>query len=203
LTLLGNAVDYLSRIDAYEATGLVTGLLCVWLLVRQNLWTWPLGLAYALVSLVVFYRARLYADLGMHVYYVVMNAYGWWYWTRGGRHADSGTVPVTETPPHIAWMLVATFCVGTAGIGFTLDRYTDAALPYWDTSANVASFIAMWMTARKYIENWYVWFVVDIVLTAIYLYKDIEFYALLYGVYLGMAVAGWWAWRQALRNRPA
>lgn len=203
MILLDHVVDYLRQIDAFEATGLVTGLLCVWLLIRQNVWTWPLGLAYALVSLVVFYRARLYADIGMHAYYVVMNAYGWWYWTRGRRGAGDAALPVATTPRHIAWALVALFFCATTGIGYVLDAFTDADLPYWDTAANVASFIAMWMTARKYIENWYVWFAVDVALTAIYLYKGIEFYAVLYCVYLGMAVAGWWAWRRSMHPATA
>ena len=203
MTLLDNVVDYLRQIEALEATGLVTGVLCVWLLVRQNVWTWPLGLAYALVSLVVFYQARLYADLGMHAYYVVMNAYGWWYWTRGSRSAAETSLPVVNAPRPVVWALLAIFAVATVAIAVTLDRFTDAALPYWDTAANVASFLAMWMTARKYIENWYVWFVVDVALTAIYLYKDIEFYAVLYCIYLGMAVAGWWAWRRTMQLRPA
>jgi nicotinamide mononucleotide transporter len=204
LTILADLVAYLRQIDAFEATGLFTGLLCVWLLIRQNIWTWPIGLAYALVSLVVFYRVRLYADLAMHVYYVMMNAYGWWYWTRGGRHdAESMQLPVSRTPHRTLAGLGVLFVAASAVIGFLLARYTDAALPYWDTAANAASFIAMWMTARKYIESWYVWFAVDVVLTAIYVYRGIEFYAVLYGVYLGMAVAGWWSWRTSMRERAA
>jgi nicotinamide mononucleotide transporter len=140
----------------------------------------------------------------MHVYYTIMNAYGWWYWRRGGgERAEATELPVTRTPPRIAAVLFGAAVVGTAAIGFALDRFTDADLPYWDTSANVASFIAMWMTARKYIENWYVWFAVDVVLTAIYLYKGIEFYAVLYCIYLGLAVAGWWAWRASMQPRTA
>jgi len=181
-----------------EAGGLVTGLLCVWLLIRQNIWNWPIGLAYSLISLVIFYQARLYADLGMHLYYAVMNAYGWWYWTSGRRTTRGEPLPVTHVPLRVASALLGIFAVATVVIGYALDNHTDADLPYWDTSANVLSFIAMWMTARKYLENWYVWFVVDVALTAIYLYKDIEFYAVLYGVYLGMAIVGWWAWRRSM-----
>src|SRR5262245_5693082 len=81
-----------------ELTGLVSGLLCVWLLIRQNIWNWPIGLLYALVSVVVFYRAKLYADLGLHVMYCVLNAYGWYYWLRGGRTDTERELPVTSVP---------------------------------------------------------------------------------------------------------
>jgi nicotinamide mononucleotide transporter len=194
---------YLSSLDWFEATGLVTGLLCVWLLIRQNIWNWPIGLIYSLVSLVVFFRARLYSELAENAYYAVMNAYGWWYWLRG-RPDGAAEVPVTTIGPRLAITLFAIFVAGTALVGYLLAAHTDAAIPYWDTSTTMMSFIAMWMTARKHIENWYIWFVVDAMRTVIYLYKGIDYYAVLYFVYLGMAVAGWWAWRTTmLRTQTA
>ncbi len=183
-----------------EATGLVSGLLCVALLIRQNIWNWPIGLFYSLVSIVVFYRSRLYADLALHVFYVVMNAYGWYYWTFAARPAETDEVPVTQTPPAISSGLLLIVAAATAALGWTLSTHTDAAVPYWDSATTTMSFAAMWMTARKYIENWLVWFVVDVLATGIYLYKGLEMYALLYCVYIGMAIAGWWAWRQSMQR---
>jgi nicotinamide mononucleotide transporter len=188
----------------FDLVGLASGLLCVWLLIRENIWTFPIGLVYAFVSLVIFYRARLYADLTEHVYYVVMNAYGWYYWLRGGAPDGRHQAPVTRIGAPLALALVVAAMAATAAFGWYLDTQTDAEVPYWDTATTVMSFIAMWMTARKYLENWYVWFVVDVVKTAIYVVKGIELYAVLYGVYLAMAVMGWWAWRESLtRSQPA
>ena len=181
-----------------EAIGLVSGLLCVWLLIRQNIWTWPIGLLYALVSVVVFYRARLYADLALHVFYVAMNAYGWYYWMRGDRPADEQDLPVTHIETRTATWLGVIVVLGTLITAQLLSRYTDADLPYWDSTTTTFSFAAMWMTARKQIESWYVWLFVDVLATGIYLFKGLEFYALLYCVYIGMAFAGWWAWRQSM-----
>ena len=87
--------------------------------------------------------------------------------------------------------------------GFLLEQYTDASLPYWDSATTTMSFAAMWMTARKHLQNWYVWLVVDILSTGIYLYKGIDLYALLYCVYLGMAVIGWRTWRQSMLAAPS
>ena len=191
------SADYWSQ-NWLEATGLVSGLLCVLLLIRQNIWNWPIGLFYSAVSIVVFYEARLYADLCLHVFYVTMNAYGWYYWGFAKRPAEVPVLPVTRIPPRVAAALAVVVAIATAGVGWSFANYTNAAVPYWDSATTTMSFAAMWMTARKQIENWIVWLIVDIVSTGIYLYKGLEMYALLYCVYIGMAFAGWWAWRASM-----
>lgn len=199
--MLDGVIATLAAFSWLEALGLVTGLWCVWLLIRQNIWTWPIGLLYALVSVVVFARARLYADLLLHLFYVGMNAYGWYYWLVGDRPADEDELPVTHIEARTALVLLAIVAVATALTAEFLSRFTDADLPWWDSTTTTLSFAAMWMTARKQIENWYVWLVVDVIATGVYVYKGLGFYALLYGVYIGMAFAGWWAWRQSMPVR--
>jgi nicotinamide mononucleotide transporter len=105
---------------------------------------------------------------------------------------------VTNVPLRIGFGLTALVVVGTVAMGWFLDTKTDADLAYWDSLTTVMSFAAMWMTARKYIENWIVWLVVDVVATVMYTVKGLDFYAILYGVYLGMAVWGFLAWRRSL-----
>ena len=189
--------SWVQALDWFEVAGLGSGLLAVWLLIRQNIWTWPVGLAYALISVVVFAEARLYADLILHVFYVGMNAYGWWYWLFGGKRDASESLPVTRTPRRQVLPLALLSLVGALVMGAALDRWTQADFAYWDSATTVLSFTAMWMMARKYLENWILWFVVDVAAVALYLVKGLDLYALLYGVYLGMAVAGWWAWRKS------
>jgi nicotinamide mononucleotide transporter len=182
-----------------EFTGLVSGLLCVWLLIRQNVWTFPIGLVYAVISVVVFFGERLYADVLLNGYYVLMNAYGWYYWLRGGRRSEADVLPVTRAPAATRVVLAVLVIVATGAMGWLLDNHTNADLAYWDSSITTLSFAAMWMTARKYIDNWTVWFVVDVIATGVYLYKGIEFYAVLYGIYLFMAVMGWRAWYRSMQ----
>jgi len=181
-----------------ELTGLISGLLCVWLLIRQNIWTFPIGLLYSVVSVLVFSQERLYADVLLNAYYVLMNGYGWYYWLYGGGQRTPGTLPVTFTPPRIRWALIVLVAAATLAMGWFLDTRTNADLPYWDSATTTMSFAAMWMTARKYIDNWVVWLVVDVIATGMYTYKGIDFYAVLYGVYLIMAVMGWRAWKRAM-----
>ena len=193
-------IRYAQTMDGLEAAGLVFGLACVWLLIRQNIWTWPLGIAYVLVSFVVFYQARLYADLALHVVFLVLNVYGWIHWLRGGPREDADLPVTTTRPAHLAAILVLSG-FGIVVVGTLLARYTDAAVPYWDSATSVLSIAAMWLTAQKKIENWHFWLVIDVLATGIYVYKGIYFYALLYLVYIGLAVAGYLAWRETLRQQ--
>lgn len=178
-----------------ELTGLVSGLVCVWLLIRQNVWTFPIGLVYSVVSVAVFIEAKLYADVLLSGYYVLMNAYGWYFWLFGGVRTAADVLPVTRTPGATTALLTGVTAVSVLAMGWFFATQTDADFPYWDSATTCMSFAAMWMTARKYLENWLVWLVVDVIATAIYYVKGIHFYAILYGVYLGMAIMGWRAWQ--------
>ena len=190
--------QYLLGIDFLEASGLVFGLLAVYFLIKENILTWPSGIAYVLVSFVIFARERLYADFGLHVVFLVLNVYGWWFWRNGDRSKDN-EVRITQTSRVV---LISLWIVSIAGIftmGFMLNRYTDAALPYWDSSTTVLSLTGMWLTARKKIENWHFWFIVDVLATGIYFYKGIYFYATLYLIYIGMAVIGFVTWKRTMK----
>jgi len=183
----------------WELIGAASGLLCVWLIIRENIWNWPVGLAYALVSLLVFYKARLYSDLVLHVFYVFMNGYGWYYWLRGaGARSSGGRLVVARLSKRSASLLGVATVIGIVAMGWLFDYYTDADLAYWDSTTTVMSFAAMWMAAHKYIENWFVWLVVDVLATGIYIFKGIWPYAVLYGLYIPMAVWGWMAWSRSM-----
>ncbi len=196
--ILDAAFTAVATIDYLEFTGLASGLLCVWLLIRENVWTFPIGLIYAVVSVAVFIEQRLYADVLLSGYYVLMNAYGWYHWLYGQGRKRDVELTVSRTPLRTLSWLGVVVVLGIAAMGWFFDSQTDADLPYWDSTTTVMSFAAMWLTTRKYIESWIVWLVVDIIATGIYLIKGIELYALLYAVYLGMAVMGWRAWQRSM-----
>lgn len=200
-------MDYLAA-NWLELVGLVSGLLCVWLLIRENVLTFPIGLLYAVVTVVVVARANLFADVILNLYYVVMNAYGWYFWLYGGNQRrsarDQQEVLLVGLVPRQQWLWIAAVTLGgTLLMGWYFATQTSAALPYPDSFTTVASFVAMWMSARKYLESWVLWFVIDVVQVVLYVIKDIEAYALLYLIYLGMAVAGWIGWRKHLVRTAA
>mgnify|MGYP003320873986 FL=1 len=189
-----------------EFTGVIAGLLCVWLLIKEHVLTFPIGMLYALVTVVVVARAMLYADVVLNFYYVLMNAYGWYYWVYGGRQlreAEGELRPQRLQRSTLLYLLGITM-VGSVVMGFYFSRYTQADMAYIDSLTTVASFVAMWMRARKFLSSWVAWFLIDVLQIGLYVVKGMStdsglfLYAGLYGVYLLMAVFGWLQWRQRL-----
>ena len=184
-----------------EPIGTVLGVVVVACLIRQSLWAWPLGVAYVLVSVTVLLDARLYANLALHLLgFLPLNLYGWYHWVFG-RAPGEEELPVTHAPPRVIAALVGLCVVGAAVLGTAFAAYTDAALPYWDNALFVASLAAMWLTARKQIENWAFWFVINVVSVGVYWAQALPLYAGLYLVYIAMAVAGWRSWQRSMLTR--
>ncbi|MDH3709064.1 MAG: nicotinamide riboside transporter PnuC [Cyclobacteriaceae bacterium] len=190
---------YALNMKVLEFLGFAFGVLCVLFLIRQSILTWPLGIAYVLISFVIFIQARLYADFILHIFFLGMNIYGWYYWVYGKKSGQE-EVPVTTIGFNTWAALLIISVLGIMAWGYLLNTYTDASLAYWDSTTSVLSFAAMWLTARKKIENWMWWLVVDVLATGIYFYKDLYFYCLLYLFYIGMAIAGYLAWKKTMNQ---
>ncbi len=194
--------QYLSNMAYLEAFGLVFGLLCVLFLIKENILTWPFGIAYVLVSFVIFWEARLYGDLLLHIIFLLLNIYGWYYWI--SKPQDRGE-PVTINKMKlksatliglISIIGIYLFAQFLIFLPFLFKGIAEASLPYWDSTTSVLSVTAMWLTARKYLDNWYYWLVVDILATGIYFYKELFFYSILYMLYIILAVWGYKAWNK-------
>lgn len=193
---LADVVGYAAS-NRLEASAAVSGLLCVWLLMRQSLWTWPLGLYYAIVSVYLFVGAGLPGQVCLHIYFIVMNAYGWYHWARGDAETDGGLV-VTRTDERTLLTLLAVAVVGVGVLAAVFDHFTGSTLPYLDFSLTVLSVAAMWLQARKKLESWVIWIVVDVAYVGLFYATSSYFYLVLYFVYVPMAIGGYVAWRNAL-----
>ena len=188
-----------------EILGTLSGLVCVWLLIKESVLTFPLGLLYAVITSAVVIEARLYADLVLNLYFVLMNGYGWYFWIRGAEERQTEDKLLVASVPsnELAFAAVA-MILGTLAVGYFFSAYTDADFAYWDSLTTVASFVAMWMTARKYLESWTLWFLIDVLQIALYAVKGFSgspglyFYSFLYFVYLWMAVLGWRSWSRSI-----
>ena len=191
--------DFILAMSLIEIFGLMSGILAVWLLIKQNIWTWPIGIAYAMASIYIFYSARLYSDLALHVFYLVMNFYGWYYWLKGDNRSES-ILPVSSENKQVLLILLALCTIAIFIGGAVFSTYTDADLPYWDNTTSTLSLLAMWLQSRKKIESWTLWLLIDILSAGIYFYKEIYFYSLLYIIYAGMAFMGYIAWRKSYCN---
>lgn len=185
--------------NPYELVGVLFGIGSVWLIARESVWGWPTGLVNVGLFVLVFYEARLYADMGLQVFYVALCAYGWYAWLRGGPGHTS--LRVRRAPMRHLAVLGAAGALAAAGLGIALHRHTDASLPYVDSATTACSLVAQWMQTRKWLENWLVWIAVDVVYVGMYIYKQLYLTAGLYTIFLGLAVVGLRHWRRSLGVR--
>lgn len=179
-----------------EAVATVLGIISVTLLVRQNIWCWPTGIVMVTLYIFIFYDARLYSDMGLQVAYVFMQAYGWYHWVFGARD-DEALLPVTRLTRRAGFAWLVVIGVGTAGLGYGVDTYTDADLAYWDAATTVMSLVAQFLQARKILECWALWIAVDVLAVGIYAFKGLYITTILYTVFLGLATWGLLEWRRA------
>ena len=250
-----NAIYWIS--DNYiEIAGALTGIIYVFLEIRQSIWLWPFGIVTSALYILVFFTSKFYADAGLQVYYLVISVFGWYWWARGRsverraesvkpgtkgleltetdplpggargglkeesveRKAESGEegrstghraqstgekekreLPVTKLLLKTGIILSGVFAALFALMWYILDNFTDSPVPGWDSFLTALSIIATWMLARKILEHWILWIVVDIVSMFVYMLKGLYPTVVLFGVYSAMAFVGYFEWRRGLR----
>jgi len=169
----------------------------VYLTTRQIIWCWPLGMLSVSLYAVVFHDARLYADMGLQGLYFALAAYGWWAWLHGGEaHA---ALEVSWTPGRGRLVLLTTATLGGFLLGEALTRFTNASLPFMDSTLTSFSVAAQWMQTRKLLESWLVWIAVDILYVGMFLYKGLYLTAGLYAIFLVLAALGYVEWQRSMR----
>lgn len=180
-----------------EVLGFVTGGVCVWLVVRQHLWNWPIGLANNVVFFVLFWQSRLFADMGLQVVYFGLGIYGWYQWLYGGANrTELKVTSMTKTE----WVVFAIFIpLGTWGLRELLIVVNGAA-PFWDSFTTILSLSAQYLLCRKRFENWFFWILADIIYVPLYFSRDLPLTGILYGVLLCMCLVGMKEW-QTSRNK--
>ena len=189
-----------------EVLGFVTGGACVWLLVRQHIWNWPVGLANNLFFFVLFLRSRLFADMGLQLVYFALGVYGWIQWRRGD--AARGPLRITRTTAGEWVALAGLVPLVTWPLREVLVAARGAS-PFGDALTTALSLGATYLQCRKRLENWYLWIAADVLYVPIYLRRDLPLTAVLYTVFLVMCLVGLreWTreWRRAAgaRDRPA
>jgi nicotinamide mononucleotide transporter len=187
-----------AHVSPLEIFAAAVGAWSVWLSVRQNVLSWPTAIVNVVLYTIVFYEAKLYADMGLQVVYAALSIYGWYQWLYGGE--GHTTLHVTRTTRSVAMRLSLIAVTGAVLLGFLLRRTTDAALPYMDSALTSTSLVAQWMMTKKLLENWAVWITVDVLYVGMFIYKDLYVTAVLYAVFLCLAVKGWMDWRDSMRT---
>ena len=181
-----------------EILGFLTGVVNVWLLARQNIWNWPVGLANNALYVGVFVAAGLYGDAGLQLVYITLGIYGWWTWAHPGPRPD---LAVTRTPRGTwIWLTPATLAVAV-GLAFFLGRFTDSTVPRWDGFTTALSLAAIYGQSKKYVESWWIWIAADVIYIPLYLYKHLQLTSGLYFIFFLLCVMGLREWSKALRTQ--
>ena len=193
-----------------EIFGTIVGLFYLWFEYRASIYLWIAGIIMPAIYIFVYYKAGLYADFGINIYYLLAAIYGWFFWMWGRRKEKSHNppneqstkvpvdLPIIHTPLKYYLPLLLVFIVSFIGISQILIHYTDSNVPWLDSFTTALSIVGMWMLARKYIEQWFAWILVDIVCCGLYIYKDLYFTSALYGLYSIIAIFGYFKWKKLM-----
>lgn len=193
--------------QAIEILGTIVGVIYLWLEYRANIYLWIASIIMPAIYLVVYYDAGLYADFMINIYYLVIALYGWAAWRYSfklfgkGENAHNRELPISHTPAKMWIKIVGVYAILQLAIAWILIRFTDSTVPWADAFTTAVSVIGMWMLARKYIEQWWVWFIVDVTSAVLYIYKDLYFTAALYALYAIVVIFGYRKWEQLMTTQ--
>ncbi len=177
------------------------GLVYVWLEYKASILLWIVGIIMPLLCIVLYWQHGLYADFGMNIYYALAAIYGYVVWKFGKKKqqgADEKEMPITHYKVRLVFPSTLIWLMAWGIIYWILIRFTNSTVPICDSFINSLSFIGMWALARKYLEQWYIWIVVDAVSAVLYVYKGIPFMAGLYAIYVIICVAGFFKWKKMM-----
>ncbi len=189
-----------------ELLGCVVGLAYLWLEYRASIYLWVASVVMPAIYLVVYYDAGLYADMAINIYYLLIAIYGWAAWrysfsfTRQ-KKSDARQLSISHLPQSMWLPMGVLSAVLTVAIAQVLIHLTPSTVPWADAFTTALSVVGMWMLARKYIEQWWVWLIVDMASTALYIYKDLHFTAALYLLYGVVAVMGYRKWKELMNSQ--
>ena len=177
-----------------EIVAVLLGIANILLIIRRSVWNYPFGIAMVTLYFFIFRDAKLYSDAGLQIFFVVVNLYGWWSWSRN--KAETGEVVVQRLGNEglLAW--IAGSVIATLGWGFLMSNYTDASFPFWDASVAMLSVAGQILMTRRYLENWCWWIAVNAISIPLYVVKDLHLTAGLYALFLVLAIAGLFEWRR-------
>ncbi len=198
--LLLSISDWLKSQDPLETAGVITGILCVYLAAKNKVLSWPFAIASVIIYMFIFWEAKLYADMGLQFYFLFTNIYGWYFWTR---KSNGEKIPVGRILSRQIVLSVLSIIIFTAALGFFLYKGTDASFPFIDSFCTACSLVAQVFLARKVLENWLIWIFVDIIYIGVYVAKDLDLTAGMYGLYIFIAALGYREWRQEYFSRQA
>jgi nicotinamide mononucleotide transporter len=174
-----------------EVFGFVTGVVNVWLLARQNIWNWPVGIANNLAYLILFATTGLYGDSGLQFVYITLAIYGWWLWLH---RTGANTLRVSRISSKVWLQLILATLAAAVILKWFLTRFTDSTVPSWDAATTALSLAATYGQCKKLLESWWIWILADLIYIPLYIYKGLRLTSVLYAVFLLLCIFGLRSW---------
>lgn len=181
-----------------ELISFVLAAITVILNIRQKHWAWLFSIVSSATYAAVFFDARLYGDMGLQFVFIAASIWGWYQWLHGSDHQP---LVVTRLKSSHRVGALAAWLAGFVLLSTFLDNFTDTDVPHADGFLTAGSLVGQLLLARKKVENWHVWIAVDILYVGLYLYKGLVLTAVLYGVFVLLAIAGLRTWSALARER--
>jgi nicotinamide mononucleotide transporter len=185
-----------------EIAAFVCSLICVALNIRQIHWAWPFTMVASALYAWLFFVNKLYGDGALQFVFIASAFYGWWQWLFGKRSAGDAAPLTPQYLRRKTWLFLAiSWIILWLAIGLFLKKFTDTDVPWWDAFPTAGSLVATYLLAKKYVENWPVWIGVNVVGAALFAYKNLTLTAILYALFLLMAIVGWREWHGKVSNK--
>ena len=172
------------------------GLAYILLEYKASPWLWLVGFVMQALGIVLYYQKGIYADCAMEFYYLLMTVYGYWRWVKGSKTKQE--LPIRHFPRRLVLLWTGIIAGIWAVIYWLLVTYTNSNVPLADGFTTALSLVGIWALAHKYLEQWFIWIAVDIVTCGLYFYKGIPFKGSLYGLYVIIAVFGYFKWKRLM-----
>ena len=195
--------EILGAISVAEALAVGLGVAYLLLAVREKIACWYAAFLSTAISVYVFWDVSLVMESALNVYYMAMAVYGWYQWTHGGSNGDNHELAIRAMSGRQHALVIAVIATLTLGSGYLLTVNSEAAWPYVDSFTTWASVITTYLVARKYLQNWLYWIVIDAVSIPLYIDRELHLTALLFVIYIVIAVFGYRSWLQHYRNTGA
>ncbi len=187
-----------------EIIGTIVGLVYLYLEYKASIHLWIAGIIMPAIYIFIYWDAGLYADFGINVYYLLAALYGWFLWKYGNKNkcseaSNGNELPISKIPKRLIFPSILVFVLTFILISYILISFTDSNVPYLDSFTTALSIVGMWMLARKFIEQWWVWIVVDLVSAGLYVYKELYMTSGLYALYAVIAFFGYLNWKKLMK----
>ena len=183
-----------------EPIATITSIIVVFLQAKERIMAWPIAVFSVVILAYIFFENKLYSDFGLHIIYIFLNLYGWYIWSNP--QSGQNLVATKNLSGKAISVVGSVVLLGTLLLGYSVRRFTDAELPFFDAFTTSGSLVAQYLLAKKYLENWILWIVVDLVAIPVYIYKELYYVAFLFLVFLIICSWGYLEWKKKMKVVP-